>query len=99
MADDYEDIQQLYLHANQLETQQRRVDIRFPLRDIIDEVSTLLCEGYIEAKYSNDEQQAPLNPINYLLLHYYWFGSDWQRDGSLEAVSGSMSANACFRQS
>ncbi len=57
MSDDFEDIEQLYLHANQIQAHQAQVEIRFPLRDIIDEVAILLHEGYIMAKYPNDEHK------------------------------------------
>ena len=84
MADDYEDIEQLYLFANrhfkdeersEIEYPSKVVRARYPLREIIDEISTMLRDGYIEAKYSNDEQFAPLNPVDYAALHHYWFGA------------------------
>lgn len=84
MADDYEDVEQLYLYANRdlAEEEHARVQfprilvqVRFPLRDIIDEISKMLRQGYIEAKYSNDEEFAPLHPVNVAALHHYWFGA------------------------
>ena len=83
MADDYEDIEQLYLYANRtiaedgqgnLQVPQISSRIRFPLRELLDEIANLLREGYIEAKYSNDEERAPLEPMNISALHHYWFG-------------------------
>jgi hypothetical protein len=82
MADDYEDVEQLYLHANRdparkaetsIELPRLLPQVRFPLRDIVDGVATLVREGYIEAKYSNDEHAAPLRPLNFTALHHYWF--------------------------
>src|SRR6267142_2077068 len=70
MADDYEDVEQLYLNANRefaeeklssVQLPRTLVQVRFPLRDIVDETN-MLREGYIEAKYSNDEGLAPLRP-------------------------------------
>jgi hypothetical protein len=83
MADDYEDIEQLYLYANRaivedgvdnLQVPPIFSQIRFPLRDLVDEVANLLREGYVEPKYSNDEELAPLHPVNPNVLHHYWFG-------------------------
>jgi hypothetical protein len=84
MADDYEDIEQLYLYANRDFAEQKRARIehphivlrgQYPLREIIDEIACMLREGYIEAKYSNDEELAPLNPLDSAVLHHYWFGA------------------------
>ena len=78
MADDYEDVEQLYLSANRdfsdekqanVQFPQMVVDVRFPLRDIVNEVVNMLREGYIFAKSSNDERFAPLCPPNLALLH------------------------------
>jgi len=88
MADDYEDIEQIYLYANRdfseeeanIQYPRMLVQVRFPLRDLIDEIRTLLEEGYIEVKYSNGEQGAPFNepgkpirPVDFTELHHYWF--------------------------
>ncbi|MGI9101663.1 MAG: hypothetical protein ACR2IF_04375 [Terriglobales bacterium] len=84
MADDYEDVEQLYLYANRefatereanIEFPRMLLQIRFPLREIVDEIASLLSEGYVEAKYSNDEEAAPLHPVNTAALHHYWFGA------------------------
>jgi hypothetical protein len=81
MADDYEDVEQLYLSANHefaeetANVQLTLAEVRFPLRDIVDEITNMLREGYIEAKYSNDEELAPLRPMNWTALHHYWFGA------------------------
>jgi hypothetical protein len=83
MADDYEDVEQLYLYANRDFAEgvanvqfPRTLDQgRFPLRDIVDEITNMLRESYIEAKYSNDEELAPLRPIDFSALHHYWFGA------------------------
>jgi hypothetical protein len=84
MADDYEDVEQLYLYANRVGADEEHANIQFPrmlvevvvhLRDLVDEITSMLHEGYIEAKYSNDEEVAPLNPVNLALLHHYWFGA------------------------
>src|SRR5882762_1933467 len=73
MADDYEDVEQLYLYANREFAESAQV--RVPLRDIVGEITNMLREGYIEAKYSNDEELAPLRPIDFTALYHYWFGA------------------------
>ena len=84
MADDYEDVEQLYLYANRRLLEENKAAIRFPhmlievrfaLRDILDVIAKMLREGYIEAKYSNDEEIAPLRPVDFTALHHYWFGA------------------------
>jgi hypothetical protein len=83
MADDHEDIEQLYLYANRdfaaeseigIDSPRWLIEVRFPLCELIDEIARMLREGYIEAKYSNDEALAPISTLNFSLLHYYWFG-------------------------
>ncbi len=90
MADDYEDIEQLYLYANRNFDVERRLEIalplmviglQFPLHDVIDELRDLLRDGLVEAKYSNDEKVAPVSRVDSALLHHYWFGATekgWQ---------------------
>jgi hypothetical protein len=82
MADDYEDVEQLYLFGNRqfaaeeaanIEFPRMLLQIRFPLREIVDEIVNMLRQGYIEAKISNDEDFAPLLPLNLPALHHYWF--------------------------
>jgi hypothetical protein len=105
MADDYEDVEQLYLYANRdfaeeehadVEFPRMLVQIRFPLRDIVDEISNMLRRGYIEAKYSNDEEFAPLHPLNVAALHHYWFGASdkgtqcWKAHAADEAPTQRM---------
>jgi hypothetical protein len=68
MADDYEDVEQLYLYANPGLPQ-----VRWPLRDVVDEVVNMLREEYIATKYSNNEALAPLQRVNFTALHHYWF--------------------------
>jgi hypothetical protein len=84
MASDYEDVEQLYLNANHefageklssVQLPRALVQVRFPLRDIVDEITNILREGYIEAKYSNNEELALLRPIDSSALHHYWFGA------------------------
>lgn len=84
MADDYENVEQLYLYANRelesathasIESPLILVQVKIPLRIIIDEIVNMLREGYIFPKYSNDEQVAPLHPVNLVALHHYWFGA------------------------
>jgi hypothetical protein len=83
IADDYEDVEQLYLYANREFAEEKQVanvqPPRFPLRDIVDEITNMLREGYIEAKYSNDEELAPLRPLDLTALHHYWFGATNKR--------------------
>jgi hypothetical protein len=68
MADDYEDVEQLYLYVNPNLPQ-----VRIPLRDVVDELTRMLREGYIAIKHSNNEAIAPLNPVEFTALHHYWF--------------------------
>lgn len=84
MADDYEDIEQLYLFANRdfgeeelrkIEYPHKMLRDRYTVREMIDEIARMLRGGYIEAKYSNDEQFAPLKPVDTAFLHHYWFGA------------------------
>jgi len=84
IADDYEDVEQLYLYANRRFAEERQatiqsplmlVEIRFPLRDIVDEIANMVGEGYIEARCSNDEEVAPLRTETFSALHHYWFGA------------------------
>ena len=83
MVDDYEDIEQLYLCANRQTAEEHRlgtqfplkiISVSYPLREIVDEVACMLEEGYVVAKYSNDEKVAPLESVNSAALHHYWFG-------------------------
>ncbi len=83
MADDFEDIERLYLYVNRQLDKERSAGLdfplmvireRFPLRDLIDEIGHMLQQGYIEAMISNDESIAPLRPLNVSALHHYWFG-------------------------
>lgn len=87
MADDYEDAEQLYLSANRDLSEEQRKGVvfprkvlgeHFPLHDLMDELRNMVRLGYIEAKYSNDEQVAPLSPLDFTALHHYWFGSTVQ---------------------
>ena len=45
------------------------------MRDLLDVIAEMIREGYIEAKYSNDEEIAPLLTIDFSALHHYWFGA------------------------
>ena len=83
MADDYEDIEQLYLCANRDLSVEKEKDLRFPLivmqvrfalRDVVDEIANMVRGGYIEAKYSNLEDFVPDHPLDFTALHHYWFG-------------------------
>jgi hypothetical protein len=84
VADDYEDIEQLYLYANRDFAEEKRAKVERPhlvlrdqhlLREIVDEIACMLRKGYIEAKYSNNEKFAPLKPLNFAALHHCWFGA------------------------
>lgn len=83
LADDYEDVEQLYLSVNhdvdkQFETNLDHrwilLSMRFHLRDVMDEIASLLRKGFIFAKYSNNEAVVPLDKVNITVLHQYWFG-------------------------
>ena len=97
MADDYEDLEQLFLYANRDVSEEEQthiqfprvlVEVRFPLRDLIDEIGNLLRAGFIEAKYSNDEQVAPLRPVDFAALHHYWFDATEKGTRAWKAHSG-----------
>ena len=103
MADDYEDVEQLYLHANRRFAEERQatiqsplmlVEIRYPLRDIVDEIANMVREGYIEARCSTDEEVAPLRTVNFSALHHYWFGAtlkgkqEWKAHSINKSVTG-----------
>jgi len=84
LADDYEDVEQLYIYANRKFAEEEKLDIqsplmlvhvRFSLREVVDEIVSMLGRGYIEVKYSNDETLAPLHTANFSALHHYWFGA------------------------
>jgi hypothetical protein len=47
--------------------------VRIPLRDVVDELTRMLREGYIAIKHSNNEAAATLHPVEFTALHYYWF--------------------------
>jgi hypothetical protein len=70
MADDYEDVEQLYLYVNPNLPQ-----VRVPLCDVIEELARMLREGYIAIKHSNNESVAPLHSVEFAALHHYWFGA------------------------
>jgi hypothetical protein len=36
-------------------------------------MKSMLKEGYIKGKFSNDERLAPLGDVNLSLFHHYWF--------------------------
>lgn len=73
MMDDAEDVEQVYLSANRNEFLAAPCQPRFPLREIVDEMKLLLEEGFVEACFTNDEKQAPLDNLNLALFHHYWF--------------------------
>jgi hypothetical protein len=87
MADDYEDLEQLYLSANREFSEEEQqniwfprmlVQVRFPLRDLIDEIGSMLSEGYIKVKYSSDDRGSPFDEQgvpDLAALHHYWFGA------------------------
>jgi hypothetical protein len=71
--DDAEDVEQVYLSVNRDEFVKEPRQPRYSLREIIDEMK-LCCKKAILRQYcSNDEKQAPLDNINLLLFHHYWF--------------------------
>jgi len=96
LADDYEDVEQLYLYANRdpAEEEAGRASlppiasqIRFPLRDVLDEIAEMLREGYIEPKYSNDQEVARVDKVNFTALHHYWFGPTDKGTRAVKAYS------------
>jgi hypothetical protein len=95
MVDDYEDVEQLYLFANRelareeafgIRVPELLLQIQFSLREITDEIASMLREGYIEAKYSSDAELVPLRPLDFSALHHYWFGP---------TAKGLQALNAC----
>ena len=63
LMDDCEDVEQLYLMLRP----------EYSLAAIMDGIAVLLRQGFIEIKQSSDERIAPLNPVDYGLIHHYWF--------------------------
>jgi|tagenome__1003787_1003787.scaffolds.fasta_scaffold20830182_3 hypothetical protein len=54
------------------------VHVRFPLRQLIDEIGRMLSKGYIKVKYSNDDRGAPFDEQDVpdlAALQHYWFGA------------------------
>jgi hypothetical protein len=72
MMDDSEDVEQVYLAANESRFE-TGTQPQFPLREIIDEMKLLLEEGFIKPHFSNDEKLAPLGVVNLSQFHHYWF--------------------------
>jgi|SRR5579863_1045773 hypothetical protein len=73
MMDDSEDIEQVYLAANESRFE-TGTQPQFPLREIIDEMKLMLEEGFIKPDFSNDEKLAPLGAVSLSEFHHYWFG-------------------------
>jgi|SRR5581483_4260679 len=83
MADDVEDVEQLYLYANRRYEEEARLDMQFPLmavrvtyplREVIDELVRMLKEGYIEVIGSSKETLFPARRPDFGGFHHYWFG-------------------------
>jgi hypothetical protein len=72
MMDDAEDIEQIYLMANDSAFKMFPPQPRFPLRAIIDELRHMLEQDYIKAEFTNDETLAPLSKVVPAMLHHYW---------------------------
>jgi hypothetical protein len=87
MMDDSEDVEQVYLSANEscFETETQP---QFPLREIIDEMKLLLAEGFIKPDFSNDEKLAPLIAVNLSEFHHYWFSPTNKGKEAWETTSG-----------
>ena len=87
MADDAENIEQIYLDANSEYINGERPNIKYLLHTLIDEIVCLLKGGYVEPQYSHNEKIAPLSSVNLSALHYYWFSptdkgrAAWQAHG------------------
>jgi hypothetical protein len=71
MMDDAEDLEQIYLAANRSSLEAGSIQPEHPLRDIIDELNSLLKGAYVEAPKSCNTS-LPLPPDS-SLLHHYWF--------------------------
>lgn len=82
MMDDSEDVEQLYLMLRQQFT---------PLHDVIDAVTYLLRNGFIEVSHTNDERMAPMNPIDFAMIHHYWFSPTQKRQGAWDAFTNDKS--------
>jgi hypothetical protein len=71
MMDDAEDVEQIYLAVNGNSLEAGSLEPAHPLRAIIDEVSSLFKERYVEApRFCNSSLPQPLDSS---LLHHYWF--------------------------
>lgn len=70
MMDDVEDVEQIYLAANGVRLR-RDLEPAHPLRAIVDELSSLFKEKYVEApRFCNSGLPQPLDSS---LLQHYWF--------------------------
>lgn len=82
MMDDSEDVEQLYLMLRQQST---------PLHDVIDAITYLLRNGFIEVSHTNDERIAPVNPINFAMIHHYWFSPTQKGQAAWDAFTNQKS--------
>jgi hypothetical protein len=86
--DDPEDIEQIYLAVNRGFLDPGYIQPKHSLRDVVDEVRSLLLGGYLEApKFCN-----PLTPQppDSSLLHHYWFGPTEKGKHAWEAYRVSL---------
>jgi hypothetical protein len=76
-ANDYKDVEQLYLYVNWRSQEQRSgvhspstlLHVRFPPRDVVDEIGNMLPEGHVEAQYSNDETRKSAKTLGNSIPH------------------------------
>ena len=71
MMDDAEDVEQIYLAVNRNFLESGSIQPEHPLRDIIDELKSLLLGGYLQAPKSCNPHTP--QPPDISLLHHYWF--------------------------
>lgn len=73
LMDDAEDVERVYLSLNWNELKEGSMQPKFPLHEIIDEMKSMLREGHITARYTNDEVLAPIASLDSQSIHQYWF--------------------------
>jgi len=71
--DDAEDFEQIYLVVNRPSLRAESLQPEYPLRDVVDELNSLLKNGFLEAPKFCNESSLPMPPDR-SLLHHYWFG-------------------------
>jgi len=90
VMDDAEDVEQIYLAVNSSSLETGSIQPEHPLRDIIDELNSLLKKGYVEAPRFCNTSSLP-QPPDSSMLHHYWFSPTEKGKRAREAYKVSPS--------